>query len=363
MKKIAILGSTGQIGSQALEIIRSYPDQFQIIGLSCRHPSAKFDQQVAEFKPEITAITQIDGPNSLDKIATHPDVELLVVATVGLSGLNPTLLAINKGKNIALATKEVLVIAGEYVLAQAKKNHVNIFPIDSEHSAIWQCLHSGKKEEINHLILTMGSGPIAKMTSSQLDKVTLKDILNRPVWDMGQKIAVDSATGINKTFEVIEAGLLFDLPPEKIQITVHPQYFCHSLIEFIDGSIIGEFGVPDMKRYIQYALFYPDRKLNKILSPPNIFGQSLEFKPAPFDKFPCLQFGFDALKRGGNMPAILHGADTTAVQAFLDDKIKFTDIPKVIQKTMETVPFIKSPDIDQIINSEKAAFNQAIKFI
>lgn len=363
MKNIAILGSTGQIGSQALEIVKSYPDQFKVIGISCRHPSAKFKEQISEFKPKITAITEVDGADSLVSIASHPEVDLLVVATVGLSGLKPTLAAIEKGKDIALATKEVLVIAGKYVLDQAKKHNVNIFPIDSEHSAIWQCLHAGKKDEISHIILTMGSGPIAKMTPSQLDKVTLKDIFNRPAWEMGQKIAVDSATCINKTFEVIEAGLLFGLPPEKIQVTVHPQYFCHSLVEFVDGSIIGEFGVPDMKRYIQYALFYPDRKLNKILPPPNIFGQNLEFKEAPFEKFPCLQFGFDALKKGGNMPSILHGADTTAVQAFLDKKIKFTDIPKVIKKTMESSPFIKSPNLNQIINSEKQASIKAVEFI
>lgn len=352
-KKIAILGSTGKVGSQALEVIRSYPQEFKIIGLACRYQSTKFAQQVQEFKPKITAVAQKEGEKKVISVVTHPEVETVVVAVVGLAGLAPTLAAIKAGKDIALATKEVLVIAGELVMKEVRKHKVKLIPLDSEHSAIFQCLHAGRKKEIKQLILTMGKGPIAKMSESQLEKVTIKDVFDRPAWSMGQKIAVDSATCMNKAFEIIEAKWLFDVTSEKIKIVVHPEYFCHSLVEFIDGSIITELGSPDMKRYLQYAFFYPQRKKIKVASYVDLIGKKLTFEEPPFEKFPCLQFGYEVLKSGGTMSAVMHGADEVAVKAFVNGKLRFTEIPKVILSTMRAHQTIKSPSLTQLIKAEK----------
>lgn len=359
MKKIAILGSTGKIGSQALEVIRSYPQEFKVVGLACQHQSKLFSQQVKEFKPKITAISEVEGEEKLIKIAVHPEVDLLVVAVVGLAGLMPTLKAIEAGKDIALATKEVLVIAGEIVTKAVRKNGVNLIPLDSEHSAIFQCLKSGSCKEIKKLILTMGKGPIAKMTKKELNQVNLEHIFNRPHWTMGTKIAVDSATGMNKTFEVVEAAWLFGVKQEQIEIIVHPEYLCHSLVEFVDGSIITELGCPDMKRYLQYGLFYPYRKPNKVSSFVNLINQRVSFEKPQYDKFPCLKLGFIALNKGGTMPAVMHGADTTAVNAFVKKKIKFTDIAKIIMKTMNHHQVIKKPNLIQLIKAEKWGQNFA----
>lgn len=352
-KKIAILGSTGKIGSQTLEVIKSYPKEFKVVGLACGHQSKKFDQQVKEFRPKIKASAEKDGEQGVVKVAVQPDVELVVVAVVGMAGLAPTLAAIKAGKDIALATKEVLVVAGELVMKEIRKRKVKLIPLDSEHSAIFQCLHSGNKKEIKRLILTMGKGPIAKMSKKQLEKVNIKDIFNRPAWSMGQKIAVDSATCMNKAFEIIEAKWLFGVFPEQIEVVVHPEYLCHSLVEFVDGSIVTELGSPDMKRYIQYALFYPERKKTKVSSFVELVGKKITFEKPPFEKFPCLKLGHKALKAGGTMPAAMHGADRTAVDAFLEKKIGFTDIPKIVEETMKNHKSIKNPSLVQILRAEK----------
>lgn len=362
MKKIAILGSTGKIGSQALEVVKSYPKEFQVIGLACGHQSKKFDQQVKEFKPKITAVAEKDGEQGIIKVATHPEVEMVVVAVVGMAGLAPTLAAIKAGKDIALATKEALVVAGELVMREVKKYKVRLIPLDSEHSAIFQSLRSGKTNEIRRLILTMGKGSIAKMTKIQLKKVNIKDIFNRPAWTMGEKIAVDSATCMNKAFEVIETRWLFNVLPEQIEVVVHPGYLCHSLVEFVDGSIITELGVPDMKRYIQYALFYPQRKKTKVSSYVELVGKKLTFEKPPLDKFPCLKLGYQALKVGGTMLAVMHGADKVAVEAFIEKQIGFTDIPKVIEQTMKIHKPIKNPSLIQILKAEKWSQDKASEF-
>lgn len=363
MKKIAILGSTGKIGSQALEVIRSYPQEFEVIGLACGHLSEKFKEQVREFKPKITAVAEKDGEEGIIKVAAHPEAEMIVVAVVGVAGLAPTLAAIRARKDIALATKEVLVVAGELVMKEVKKYKISLIPLDSEHSAIFQCLASGRKKEIKQLILTMGKGSIAKRSKSELEKITLKDIFNRPAWSMGLKIAVDSATCMNKTFEVVEAKWLFDINPEQINIIVHPEYLCHSLVEFIDGSIITELGSPDMKRYIQYALFYPERKETKVASYIDLIGKKITFEEPPFEKFPCLRLGFKALKKGGTMPAVMHGADKVVVNAFVKGKLKFTDMAKIIISTMEAHKVIKNPNLIQLIKAEKWGQKFAQKLI
>ncbi len=353
MKKITILGSTGKIGTQTLEIVRSYPKEFKIIGLACGHESKLFNQQVKEFKPKLTSISTVDGEQKLIKVASYPEADLVIVAVVGLVGLLPTLAAIKAKKNVAIATKEVLVIAGDVVMKEVKKYGVNLIPLDSEHSAIWQCLKVGQQREIKKLILTMGKGPIAKMSLKKLSKVTIKDIFNRQHWSMGIKIAVDSATGMNKTFEVIEASHLFGVRPEQIEIVVHPEYICHSAVEFVDNGIIAELGQPDMRRYLQYGLFYPERKSNKLVSPLSLLGKTLSFEKAPYEQFPCLKLGFMALKVGGTMSAVVHGADTAAVEAFLRGKIKFTDIYKVILLTMKNHKLQKKPQLKELIMAEQ----------
>jgi len=359
MKKITILGSTGQIGKQTLDIIRAYPKEFKVIGLSTNKNETLLKKQVKEFAPKEFGIGEID----LMKIATLPGVDLVVVAVVGLAGLLPTLAAIKAGKNIALATKEVLVVAGELVMREARKNRANIIPIDSEHSAIFQCLGAEKKEELKKIILTMGKGKFALMRQQELQKITLKNIYQQPNWKMGLKTTVDSATCLNKSFEVVEAKWLFDLPKEKIEVIVHPEYLCHSLVEFQDGSIFGEFGTADMKRYIQYALFYPERKPAKITRSINLINKKISFEPAPYKKFPGLTLGFKALEFGGTMPAVMHGADDIAVREFINNKIKFTDIPKIIEKTMFNHQVIKNPNLEEILQAEKWARSFANKFI
>lgn len=353
VKKIAILGSTGKIGTKTLRIIKEHPKDFKVIGLACKTESAKFLKQIKDFKPKITAIADKDGKAEIIKVATHPQIDLVVVAVVGLAGLKPTLAAIKAGKDIALATKEVLVIAGELVLKKVKKHKVKLIPIDSEHSAIFQSLAGTDTKEIRKLYLTVGKGPIAKMNKSQLKKVSLKDIFNRPAWKMGEKISIDSATGINKAFEVIEASYLFKVKPKQIKLVVHPEYLCHSLVEFIDGGIIGEFGLPNMKRYIQYALFYPYRKKSKQNYYLNLINKKISFEKPDYNKFPCLLLGHQALKAGGTMPAVLHGADSQAVKAFLKKKIRFTDIFKIIDSTMKAHKLIKNPDLQQLLKAEK----------
>jgi len=359
MKKIAILGSTGKIGQQTLEIIRAYPEEFKVVGLSTNKNEVLLKKQIEEFKPKAVAVGQKD----LVKIATLPEAEIVVVAVVGLAGLLPTILAIQAGKDIALATKEVLVLAGDLVIKEAQKNNVKIIPIDSEHSAIFQCLKAGKKKEIKKIILTMGKGRFALMNQSELQKITLKDIYKHPTWDMGPKITIDSATCLNKSFEVVEAKSLFDLPREKIDIVVHPERLCHSLVEFQDGSTFGEFGTPDMRRYIQYALFYPERKKAKVTQSINLIGKKISFEPAPYNKFPGLKLGFLAIESGGTMPAVMHGADDVAVELFIKGNIKITEISQIVEKTMLDHRVIKNPNLDEILQAEQWSRSYSKKLI
>lgn len=349
MKKIAILGSTGTIGRGVLDIVRAFPHDFKVVGLSTNTNIKLLKEQTAEFKPFDTGI----GEKDLMKIATMKEADMIIVAVVGLSGLLPTLAAIRNRKHIAIATKEILVVAGELVMKEAKKYKVTIIPIDSEHSALFQCLHSGEIKEVNKLIITMGKGQIAKMKKEELSSVTLEQIANRQVWKMGDKITIDSATCLNKSFEVIEARWLFNIEPNRIQVVVHPEYICHSMVEYVDGSIISEMGTPDMKRYIQYALFYPERRKMRITQGIDITNKTISFEKPPYDKFSGLKLGFDAIKLGGTMPAVMHGADESAIEAFLAKKISFTDIPLIIKKTMKVHTTIQNPSLEEIISAEK----------
>ena len=370
MKNISILGSTGSIGSQTLDVVQRFPDMFNIVSLVAHRNVQLLRDQIKKFQPEFVVISdeknaailsqEVDievfaGEENIVRAATDNRVDMVINSLVGKSGLLPTIEAIKLGKEIGLANKETLVLAGNIVMQLAKKHNVSIIPIDSEHCALFQSLRSGAHHEISRLILTMGKGPIAAMDKTRLSKVSMRDVLNRPSWDMGMKINVDSATCVNKAFEVIEARWLFDVPAHKISIVVHPQYLCHSLVEFKDGSIICELGTADMKRYTQYALFYPDRGVSPKGSFIDLFEKPIAFEKPPFDKFPCLGMGHYVIEKGGTMPAVFHGADTTAVKAFMDKKIKFTDIPVIIQNTMDAHEIINDPDIDAILDSEKWA--------
>lgn len=371
MKRISILGSTGSIGTQALDIVRQHRDKFKIVGLSANSNIEKLLEQIEEFQPEAVCIADeknasslktslpfYTGEKGLKTIATL-DCDLLINSLVGTAGLIPTLEAIKRGTTIGLANKETLVLAGEIVMQEAAKYSSTIIPIDSEHSALFQSLKSGRNGEIRNLILTMGKGKIAEMDSEQLKSVSMKDIFSRPAWNMGTKVTIDSATCINKTFEIIEAKWLFDVPFDKIKVIVHPDYICHSLVEFNDGSIITELGTPDMRRYTQYALFYPDRAGPTLASFTDLYGKNLSFEKPAYDKFPCLSLGHTVLERGGIMPAVLHGADHAAVEAFTENKIGFMDIYRVIDETLKKTVNILHPDIQQIIEAEKAAYHTA----
>jgi 1-deoxy-D-xylulose-5-phosphate reductoisomerase len=370
MKNIAILGSTGSIGTQTLDVVARFPDRFNIIALVAHRNVDRLKDQIKKFQPEFVVVSdeknaeilsqEVDirvfaGEENIVTAATDHRVDMVINSLVGKSGLLPTIEAVKLGKEIGLANKETLVLAGNIVMQLAKKHNASIIPIDSEHCALFQSLRSGGHHEIQRLILTMGKGPIAGMDKRRLSEVSMQDVLNRPSWDMGMKINVDSATCVNKAFEVIEARWFFDVPANKISIVVHPQYLCHSLVEFKDGSIICELGTADMKRYVQYALFYPDRGVSPEGSFIDLFEKPIAFEAPPFDKFPCLGMGHYVIEKGGTMPAVFHGADTTAVRAFIDKKIKFTDIPAIIQNTMDAHESINDPDLDEILDSEKWA--------
>ena len=370
MKNIAILGSTGSIGTQTLDIVAQFPDRFNIIALVAHRNVDLLKDQIKKFQPEFVVVSdekkadvlsqEVDirvfaGEENIVTAATDHRVDMVINSLVGKSGLLPTIEAVKLGKEIGLANKETLVLAGNIVMQLAKKHNVSITPIDSEHCALFQSLQSGAHHDIQRLILTMGKGPIAGMDKQRLSEVSMQDVLNRPSWDMGMKINVDSATCVNKAFEVIEARWLFDVPANKISIVVHPQYLCHSLVEFKDGSIICELGTADMKRYAQYALFYPDRGISPKGSFIDLYEKPIAFEAPPFDKFPCLGMGHYVIEKGGTMPAVFHGADTTAVRAFMDKKIKFTEIPVIIQNTMDAHELINDPDLDEILDSEKWA--------
>jgi 1-deoxy-D-xylulose-5-phosphate reductoisomerase len=332
MKKVAILGSTGVIGSKALEVVRDYPEEFKVVSLAAGHDSKELQEQIREFKPKMIGI----GSQGLMKAITQ-EIDLAIVAVVGKAGIAPTLKAIALKKDIGLATKEVLVLEGEKVMTAVKKSGINLLPIDSEHSAIFQSLKSGQNKEIKNIYLTMGQGRISAMSEAQKVRLTPKQVLQRKTWVMGPKIGIDSATCINKAFEIIEARWLFNLRPEQIKVVVHPEYCCHSLVEFTDGSTINELGVAEMKRYVQYAMFYPERRVVKNIPAINLSNTSLSFQAADLDKFPGLRLGHEALKKGSRGAKVLYTADEKAVEKFLTGKIKFTEIVPLIAKEMAKI--------------------------
>lgn len=365
-RRIAILGSTGSIGRQALDVIRRHRDLFEVELLCANNSSELLVQQALEFDPSAVVICNEEkynevasalshtyvkvfaGMDSVCSLVTAPDVDMVLASMVGFSGLRPTVAAIEAGKAIALANKETLVAAGSLVMGLAYKNQVPILPVDSEHSAIFQCLQAAGPNRMRCIHLTASGGPFRTWTREQMEKATRAQALAHPNWNMGAKITIDSATMMNKGLEVIEAKWLFDVSPSEIKVVVHPQSVIHSMVEFEDGAVLAQMGCPDMRQPIQYALAYPSRldlnneKLNfAALS-------NLTFEEPDYHRFPCLALAFDAIEKGGNMPCIANAANEEAVAAFLAEKIAFYDIPAVIENCMSRVSFLQAPTLDDI---------------
>jgi 1-deoxy-D-xylulose-5-phosphate reductoisomerase len=369
IKKLAILGSTGSIGQQALDIVRSFPDKFKIVGLAGGKNTNLLAEQISQFQPQLIyspirfSLPDKTKFSSMEEIAIHPEVDLVVIATSGKTGLAPTLAAIRSGKKVALANKEVLAMAGEIIVAEAKRHQAQIFPIDSEHSAIWQCLR-GEKAEVTRLILTASGGPFYHYSPSQLAKVTVEEALQHPTWKMGKKVTIDSATLMNKGLETIEAHWLFSIPFNKIEIVIHPQSIIHSLVEFVDGSLKAQLSVPDMRFPIQYALSYPKRLANSRLPRIDLARlNSLTFETINYSMFPCLELALDAGKKGGTYPAVLCAADEIAVELFLKQHISFPGIAEIIAKTISLHQGTATPTLDEILAADAWARETALEVI
>jgi 1-deoxy-D-xylulose-5-phosphate reductoisomerase len=367
VRRIAVLGSTGSIGRQALDVIRALPHESKVIALTANKNLKLLGQQIHEFQPKMfwpSIKPDADyGGQALpaEEIASHPEVDSVIVATVGKAGLDPTLAALRAGKTVALASKEVLVMAGEIIVREASIHHAQILPIDSEHSAIWQCLQ-GEETKPQRLLLTASGGPFYHYSQAQLAEVTPEQALQHPVWKMGKKVTVDSATLMNKGLEVIEAHWLFSLPFDSIEILIHPQSIIHSMVEFIDGSLKAQLSCPDMRLPIQYALSYPQRWLNPEL--PRLDWNnisSLDFEPVEYDRFPCLRLAMEAGQSGGTYPAVLCAADEVAVELFLSQRIGFTDIARIVQETLERHRNISQPSLDEILAADKWAREYATR--
>jgi 1-deoxy-D-xylulose-5-phosphate reductoisomerase len=360
VKQLAILGSTGSIGRQTLEVVRTLSHRFTIVGLTAGKNNRLLTEQINEFKPSFVYYQDKENPPtdgdyeflSLEDIAGHPKVDTVVIATSGKSGLSPTLAAVKAGKNVALANKESLVAAGEIITNEAKLSTAQILPIDSEHSAIWQCLN-GETQPAAQLILTASGGPFRHYSPAQLREVTAKQALKHPTWQMGTKVTIDSATLINKGLEVIEAHWLFGIPFTDIKILIHPQSIVHSMVEFIDGSIKAQLGHPDMRLPIQYALSYPERLANPHL--PRLdwsYTNNLTFEQPDFDAFPGLKLAIAAGEKGGSYPAVLCAANEVAIELFLSQRIKFTDIPNLIEQALEQHQAIPQPTLEEIMEAD-----------
>ncbi len=353
MKRLAILGSTGSIGRSALSVVNAHPDRLKVVALAAGDNAALLSEQVARYCPEAVAMATSDGLDRLKSacshvprvvgcgaegliaVATHPSADIVLCASSGTAGLEAVLAGIEAGKTIALANKEVLVMAGALVTAAARRRGVDILPVDSEHNAIHQCLHGRSHAEIRRLILTASGGPFRDRSASELERVGPEAALQHPTWQMGRKITIDSATLMNKGLEVIEAHWLFDVSADQIDVVIHPQSIVHSMVELVDGSVIAQLGVTDMRLPIQYAFSYPDRWNAALPSLDLTRAGRLEFLPPAHDRFPSLGLAYRALRAGGTLPVVLNAANEVAVEIFLEGKLGFTGIPDVIEKTMD----------------------------
>ena len=365
-KKIAILGSTGSVGTQTLEVISKHPNHFEVETLTANNNVELLAQQAIRFQPNAVVISNekqygtlkellkkhpikvYAGNDAISQVVALPSVNMVVAAMVGFIGLKPVMKAIEAGKNIALANKETLVVAGEMITQLATKQKVAILPVDSEHSAIFQCLQGEQHNPVEKIILTASGGPFRNKTPIELSQVSKDDAMRHPSWNMGAKITIDSATLMNKGLEVIEARWLFNIPAERIEVLVHPQSVIHSMVQFSDGSVKAQMGVPDMRIPIQYALSYPYRLPSDFPRPNFLKYSSLTFKQPDRQHFPALGIAYEALKKGGNVPCIMNAANEAAVHAFLNDRIRFTDIPRWIEKAMKHIAYIANPTLKQL---------------
>ena len=370
-RKIAVLGSTGSIGTQALDVISKHADRFEAYVLVANNSVELLIKQAREMMPEVVVISNKDkykqlkdaladlpikvwcGVEAIEEVVRDENIDLVLTAMVGISGLKPTVSAIKAGKAIALANKETLVVAGELIATLALKHRVPILPVDSEHSAIFQCLNGEGNNRIDKILLTASGGPFRNFTAEQLTKVTKKEALNHPNWDMGMKVTIDSSTLMNKGFEMIEAKWLFDVKPSQIEVLIHPQSIIHSMVQFDDNTIMAQLGQPDMRAPIQYAFSYPERLKLEMEPVDFIKLTQLTFEAPDRDRFPNLNFAYEAIEKGGNMPCILNAANEVAVSLFLEDKIGFYEMSSLIEKAMERSAFMKEPTLGDYIQCDK----------
>jgi 1-deoxy-D-xylulose-5-phosphate reductoisomerase len=380
-KRIAILGSTGSIGRQALEVIRQHPDRFQAEVLTAQTNGELLVQQAIEFQPNAVVIGDeksyafvrealkdhpvkvFSGIESIAQIVEMDSIDLVLNSLVGYAGLKPSLNTLRAGKHLALANKESLVIAGELIMHEARENRVMVLPVDSEHSAIFQCIVGERLETVEKLVLTASGGPFLGKGKSDLREVRKEEALKHPNWKMGNKITIDSASLMNKGLEVIEARWLFNIPPGKIEVIVHPQSVIHSIVQFVDGSMKAQMGLPDMRLPIVYALSFPERLVSDFPRFNFTDYPALTFERPETDVFRNLQLAYEALGVGGNMPCILNAANEVAVEAFLEDRIPFLEMPVIIEQCMKQVPFIKSPGFSDLVETNEEARIKAHEII
>ena len=374
-QKLAILGSTGSIGTQTLDIVSQNPDDLQVVAMSCGKNIDLFEKQIRKYHPSLVSIGNeelakdlktrladmdiriVFGMDGLIEVATYSDADTVVTAVVGMIGVKPTIAAINAGKTIALANKETLVTAGHIIMPLAKEKGVSILPVDSEHSAIFQSLNGERHNKISKILLTASGGPFRGRTLEELENVRLEDALKHPNWSMGAKITIDSATMINKGLEVMEAKWLFGVDLSQVEVVVHPQSILHSAVEFMDGAVIGQMGTPDMRLPILYALFYPNRK-TLYAEPLDLFKVgTLTFEKPDMETFYGLSLAYDAMDAGGNVPTVFNAANERAVAKFLNNKIKFLEIPEIVSDAMMNVDFIENPTIDQVLETEQMTYD------
>lgn len=381
MKQIAILGSTGSIGTQTLDVVRQHPDAFSVYALSAHRSIDLLIKQALEFNPAVVCIADetyyrplcealsdlpirvLAGEKALAEMVTMPAIDVVVAAMVGYAGLRPTIEAIKAKKTIALANKETLVVAGEIIDRLAKRYKVDILPVDSEHSAIFQSLVGEDMTSVEKLLLTASGGPFRNFTLEQMQYVTAAEALRHPNWEMGAKITIDSASMMNKGFEVIEARWLFDIPVDKIQVLVHPQSVVHSAVQFVDGSVKAQLGTPDMRMPIQYALTYPERWMSDVARLDLFATQSLTFEEPDLKRFPNLALAYEAMNKGGNMPCVLNAANEVVNLAFREGRCGFMQMSDMIAKTMEKTMFITEPTYEDYVQTDKEARKIALELL
>jgi 1-deoxy-D-xylulose-5-phosphate reductoisomerase len=382
MKKITILGSTGSIGCSALDVIGKNPERFQVVALTAGKNIALLKKQIKRFKPKVVAVSTKEtalklrysltnkdkvkifyDKEGLKEIASFPSADVVISAISGSAGLIPTIAAIEAGKDIALANKETMVMAGEIVTGRAIKKRVKIIPVDSEHSAIFQCLEGQKSKNLRRIILTASGGPFLNFTGNELRKVSLSQTLRHPNWKMGKKVTIDSASMMNKGLEVIEAKWFFNVDFSHIDVLIHPQSIVHSMVEFVDGAFLAQLGIPDMKLPIAYALTYPERIINDLPSLNLVKTGNLEFRNPDIKKFPCLSLAYAAGICGGTAPVVLNAADEIAVAAFMEKKVRFIDLPKIIETVLDVHKSINTPSLEDILQADLWARRETSRII